>query len=120
MLMMYTVAASSASDVTARRVRANRSLSSLRIRARLRSAVARKTTVRLMTRFRVHPVECGIQFIEAAPAATGSLVRQVRGQCGAVLKVGEVIDIDQGDYRLAMLADGDGAVGLPRFGHEFT
>jgi hypothetical protein len=49
----------------------------------------------------VDPVERGIQFIEAYPVSPGGLVRQVRGQRRAILKVCEVIDADQCGDRLA-------------------
>ena len=41
--------------------------------------------------FCIDPVERGVQFIEADSTAPGGLVRQVRRQCSAILKVGEVI-----------------------------
>ncbi len=60
----------------------------------------------------------GIQVIEAYPASPGGLVRQVRRQRRAILKVREIIDVDQCGDRLAVLADGDGTVALPRLGDE--
>jgi hypothetical protein len=44
----------------------------------------------------------------------------VRRERCAILKVGEVIDVDQCGDRLAVLADGDRPVGLPRLGDELT
>jgi hypothetical protein len=46
-------------------------------------------------RSRVDPVERGIQFLKADPAAPGRLIRQVRRMCRAILKVGKIIDVDQ-------------------------
>jgi hypothetical protein len=66
------------------------------------------------------PVERGIQVIEAYTFSPGGLVRQVRRQRRAILKVGEVIDVDQRGDWLAVLADGDRTVALPRLGDEFT
>jgi hypothetical protein len=68
----------------------------------------------------IDPVERGIQFIQAHPGPPGGLVRQVRGQRRAILKVGEVIYVDQRRDRLAVLADGDWTVTLPRLGDELT
>jgi hypothetical protein len=66
------------------------------------------------------PAERRIQFIEAHPVAAGGLVRQVLGQRRAVLKVGEIIDVDNcGDW-LAVLANGDRTVALPRLGDKLT
>jgi hypothetical protein len=44
----------------------------------------------------------------------------VRGQRRAILKVREVIDVDERDDGLAVLADRDGAVGMPGLGDKFT
>jgi hypothetical protein len=40
----------------------------------------------------------------------------VRRQRGAILKVCEIIDVDQRGDRLAVLADGDRTVAFPRLG----
>ena len=68
----------------------------------------------------IDPVERGIQFIEGYPVSPGGLIREVRGQCGAILKVGEVIDVYERGYRVAVLADSDWAVASPRLGDEFS
>src|SRR6202034_1589127 len=67
-----------------------------------------------------HLVERSVQSIEADTAASRSLVRQVRRQRRAIFEVSKVVDADQRSNRLAMLADGHGAVPLPGLGHEFT
>jgi hypothetical protein len=73
-----------------------------------------------MTRFCIDPIERSIQSIEADPAAPVGLVRQVRRQRRAIFEIGEVVDADQRSNRLAVLADGDGAVALPGLGDELT
>jgi len=70
--------------------------------------------------FCVDPVEYCIQLIQAYPVSPGGLVRQVRGQRRPVLKVGEVIDVVQRGDRLAVLADRDGTVAVPRLADELT
>jgi hypothetical protein len=68
----------------------------------------------------VDPVKRAIEVVEADSAAASGLLREVRGQRCAILEVREVIDIDERDDRLAVLADGDGAVGMPGLGDKFT
>ena len=67
----------------------------------------------------VGPVEeyGAIGYNDAPP---GGLVRQVRRQRGTVLKIGEIIDVDQCGDRLAMLADGDRTMTLPHLGDELA
>jgi len=43
----------------------------------------------------------------------------MRRQRGPVLKVGKIINVDQGGHRLAVIADGDRPMRLPRLGNEF-
>ncbi len=68
----------------------------------------------------VDPVKRGIQVIEADSTAPGGLLSEVIGQRRPILKVREVIDVDKRDDRLAVLADGDGTVGIPRLRDKFT
>src|SRR5947208_75786 len=98
------------------RVLANSSLSSLRSRARPRSAVSRKTIVRVMPGCRRRPVERSVKIGEAGPRAPGSFVRQVRGQRSSVLELSKIVDADQRGDGLAMLADRHGAVAVASFG----
>ena len=44
----------------------------------------------------------------------------MRRQRGAILEIREIIDVDQCGDRLAVLADGDRTMALPRLGDELT
>ena len=44
----------------------------------------------------------------------------MRRQRRAIFEIGEVVDTDQRSNRLAVLADGDGAVALPGLGDKLT
>jgi membrane fusion protein, multidrug efflux system len=78
------------------------SLERTHVRAPLSGYVARRS------------VEVG----ERSAAAAGCLVSEVGRQRRLVLQVGEVVDTDQRGYRLAVVADGHGAVAVPCLGDE--
>ena len=58
--------------------------------------------------------------MEADPVSPGGLIRQVRRQRRAILKVSKIINTDQRGDGLAVLADGDRTVAAPRLGNELA
>ena len=59
------------------------------------------------------------RFLQADPAAPGGLVRQVRRKRRAILKVGEVIDVDQRGDLAGDAHDRHRAMASPRLSHKF-
>jgi hypothetical protein len=52
----------------------------------------------------IDPIERHIQLIEGCAVSPSGLIRQVRRQRGAILKVREVIDVDERRHGVAILA----------------